>query len=131
MDEAVLGAFLTRVFNEVLTPRRRFARVLLQELLKGSEAVAPTIAALNSLITDALQRFERAGVPLDEPRNRVLWMHFGLVPALFAVATPHPLVAGIDPASLGPELAGLEAVLLRGASTDPREADTHPIKEDS
>ena len=111
--EAELTRILTRLFEDVLAPRERFVRVLLLEMLKGSEAVTPTLAALESMIADTMHRFERAtGHPSDDRRTRALWLYFALVPAMFAIAVPQPLVEGIRPASLAPELARLEAGLL-------------------
>lgn len=110
--EAGLMRILPRLFEDVLAPRERFVRILLLELLKGSDAVTPTLEALDSMISDTMRRLGVAGHALDGRRTRALWLHFGLIPAMFAVAVPQPLVEGIDPTSLGPELARLEVGLL-------------------
>lgn len=85
-DPSELAAALSRIFTEVLQPRRRFIRIVLIEALKNSEAVEPVIAGFTTMLEDTIDRFEELGAPLDPQRATPLLFHLGLVPALFAVA---------------------------------------------
>lgn len=107
-----LTKVLNRMFRKVLIPRRRFARVLLMEMLKGSDAMEPAVAALGALAHDTVARFRAMGCGIEGNHASAMWLHFGLVPALFAVAVPRPLVDGVDPLALVPELARWEARVL-------------------
>lgn len=85
-DPEELTEALRQLFTKTLLPRRRFIRIVLIEALKNSEAVEPVIAGFNQMLQDTINRFEKLGVLLDWARAKALLFHFGLIPALFAVA---------------------------------------------
>src|SRR5699024_3780938 len=85
-DTADLAAVLRRFFTEVLQPQQRFLRIVLIEVLKGSEAVEPVIAAFTHALADSIDRFSELGVALDPVRAKPPPLQLGLVPALFAAA---------------------------------------------
>lgn len=60
-DPADLAAVLRRFFTEALQPQQRFLRIVLIEVLKGSEAVEPVIAAFTHTLEDSIERFSDLG----------------------------------------------------------------------
>src|SRR5699024_3678355 len=56
-DTAALAAVLRRFFTELLQPQQRFPRIVLIEVLKGSEAVEPASAAFTPAPEDSIDRF--------------------------------------------------------------------------
>ncbi|HLS63993.1 MAG TPA: helix-turn-helix domain-containing protein [Ruania sp.] len=118
-DTADLAAVLRRFFTEVLQPQQRFLRIVLIEVLKGSEAVEPVIAAFTHALEDSIDRFSELGVALDPVRAKPLLFQLGLVPALFAVAVdPSKLGLDLQVTDLADDLAVLEQSLIRTLRKD-------------
>jgi AcrR family transcriptional regulator len=120
-DAEELTIILRRFLKDVLAPHHLFLRVLLMELLKGSDATEVAVSALKSMVSDAARRFAEMGWEGDPTRAEALWLHFGIVPALFAVALERPLLGEpLDFDMLASDLATIETALVNR----PREEDT-------
>lgn len=113
-DPGDLASALRRIFAEALQPRRRFIRIVLIEALKNSASVEPVFAGFTRMLEDTIDRFGELGAPLDPPRAKALVFHFGLIPALFAVALDTSKI-GLDVpvTDLVDDLAVVEQSLIR------------------
>lgn len=113
-DPHELATIQNRILSETLRPRRRFFRIVLTEALKNTAAFAPVFAAFDSMLDDTVQRFRDLGIAVDSPRAKAMLFHFGLVPALFAVAMErHPIGPDMDAADFSLALAAVEQGLIR------------------
>lgn len=120
-DTEDLAIILRRFLKDVLAPHHLFLRVLLMELLKGSDATEVAVSALKSMVSDAARRFAEMGWEGNLTRAESLWLHFGIVPSLFAVALERPLLGEpLDFDMLAGDLATIETALVNR----PREEGT-------
>lgn len=74
------------VLTGILAPRREFIRIALAEAIQNPDVIRPAFAAFEAVLGDSLARFSALGRPADEARVKRLWLYFGLLPALCAIA---------------------------------------------
>lgn len=125
-DPDELAATQSRIFSTTLRPRRRFIRIVLIEVLKNTTAFAPVFAAFDSMLDDTVQRFRDLGVAVDSPRAKAMLFHFGLVPALFAVALERPPFGpDLDDPDFALDLAVVEQGLIRTLMKEGHDEEPH------